>query len=287
MAYNIPISSGLRIPNDANLTDEQREALGKLYLLHSKYVEVDGKKVLGENVQEEHIDLSSLLGQLVKTVGAVQWNKSGLNGVTPDERVYPEDALSREVQEQIDKANADMQLLLAELDEWKGKLAASIQDNYLDNSNFARPINQRGKTEYLCNGDELYTIDRWFLSENGASITLSQNGISIDSGMLFERFEMPTYSSIWTFIAEPVEGDRVALVVDFGSAVSFESDDGKLMVSVADGIGKVGLGAGTWKSIGMYPGNRISNAEESYVYIPKSYEDEFATCLRYFYRFDG
>ena len=63
--------------------------------------------------------------------------------------------------------------------------------NLLDNGCFARPVNQRGKTEYTAGG--VYTLDRWMPSTTTKTIKLLDDHITIvdtaDYGAFLQRFE--------------------------------------------------------------------------------------------------
>ena len=48
--------------------------------------------------------------------------------------------------------------------------------NLLDNSNFASPVNQRGRSEYTGTG---YTIDRWRMANDNSKLTVTDGGVTL------------------------------------------------------------------------------------------------------------
>lgn len=71
---------------------------------------------------------------------------------------------------------------------------AADSRNLLDNWDFARPVNQRGKTSY--SGARIYTIDRWMISTTAGTANVVSGGIKLtgpSSGIVefFQGFENP------------------------------------------------------------------------------------------------
>lgn len=68
-------------------------------------------------------------------------------------------------------------------------LGAGPNSNLIDNGFFLRsqfglgstPINQRGQTTYTASASYQYVIDRWWMYQIGASLTIDENGISCTS----------------------------------------------------------------------------------------------------------
>ena len=56
------------------------------------------------------------------------------------------------------------------------KKTALSAANLLDNSNFARPVNQRGRAEYTGTG---YTIDRWRMANVSSKLTVTDGGVTL------------------------------------------------------------------------------------------------------------
>ena len=71
-----------------------------------------------------------------------------------------------------------------------------INNNLLINSNFANPVNQRGKSVYSSTSTNLYTIDRWLLmggtlTISDDSIVLASNGSNNNRCVLRQRLDIP------------------------------------------------------------------------------------------------
>lgn len=67
-----------------------------------------------------------------------------------------------------------------------------INDNLLDNAYFLNPVNQRGQTEYTTSG---YTIDRWYISTSGGSVTVDSGGVTINGSTNLMSFTQPIEDS--------------------------------------------------------------------------------------------
>ena len=367
--YNIPIMSGLRIPNDTdenykNLTEEQKIELGKLYLLHSKNIEVDCQTVVDGQPVKTSAGLSDVLGQLSKTTGVIQWNSNGLNRVKPDERLYPEfdidgnlankinTALEAEditgqvaaavttaiasqdisgqisfLQNQlieISSATTSVNSTLSTLQDTVSSAATDINNlsttltlvktqaddlntninniqckidnlynyNYLDNSNFENPINQRAhlmvnNNSYESTIQSIYSIDRWFLSPNSV-LVINDDNIEI-TGTLSQRVLLSNINaSNWRIFAtkivnnEPVTKD---LLIDITTGNNnFENEDISAHINGTEII--VSLKTGKWKNIGLYE-NLQSLSLNNWIYAPKAFNDELLNCMKYFYHYEG
>lgn len=71
---------------------------------------------------------------------------------------------------------------------------AADSRNLLDNWDFSRPVNQRGKTSY--SGARIYTIDRWMISTTAGTAEVVSGGIKLtgpSSGIVefYQGFEQP------------------------------------------------------------------------------------------------
>lgn len=270
----------------------------KRYLVHSRNIEVDGTKLVGENVSEDNLDLATVLGQLTKTVGSVHWNIQGLNDMTADERIYPKDSdmtiFDEQIQNLQDKINEFKDSFL----KTKTELDKVLTINYLDNTDFMNPINQRGEKTYQVTSEAgTYGIDRWFVQKN-STLTINQIGISVD-GIITQYIEYPTTENTWTFIAQSATDDSYKKVVYANGEVSGDTDvlnirkikpfdDSPQQYLAMD------LKTGSWLNAGLFAGDKAlvekNDNEETiykYKYIAKGYNYEFNQCAKYFYRYIG
>lgn len=270
----------------------------KRYLVHSRNIEVDGTKLVGENVSEDNLDLATVLGQLTKTVGSVHWNIQGLNDMTADERIYPKDSdmtiFDEQIQNLQDKINEFKDSFL----KTKTELDKVLTINYLDNTDFMNPVNQRGEKTYQATSEAgTYGIDRWFVQKN-STLTINQIGISVD-GTITQYIEYPTTENTWTFIAQNATDDSYKKVVYADGEVSGDTDvlnirkikpfdDSPQQYLAMD------LKTGSWLNAGLFAGDKAlvekNDNEETiykYKYIAKGYDYEFNQCAKYFYRYIG
>lgn len=161
-----------------------------------------------------------------------------------------------------------------------GIVAAQNPRNLLDNSDFTNPVNQRGAASYsgVC-----YTIDRWRSWGESMQINVSNGGIIVSGGALYQyvlcepskTYTAAIYLSDGTIICSsgvPSEngiGDYNTLWVD-------RSDDNLMFRIGFDAIEHKYVWAALYE--GAYDASTLPP------YIPKGYAAELAECHRYFWR---
>ncbi len=170
------------------------------------------------------------------------------------------------------------------------KIAKAYPQNLLDNSNFAKPINQRGKTSYTSGQ---YCIDRWICNSNVAGtlavengyVKLSNNGTGITD--LYQVLE--DYNNM--------KGKRYTIVVNCNGSIYFKSFT---MGSAGTGYAFGDTGVSFFSVTGQHVLLRLMNAnttanfywaalyEGDYTeetlpnYQPKMYSAEMMECQRYY-----
>lgn len=161
--------------------------------------------------------------------------------------------------------------------------------NLLDNSNFANPINQRGKTVYESGFG--MTIDRWYLGHSAASsggkasLTIYNGGISVRN----TTGEAQSYAYIQTRVAKEEvvngkaytfaykrNGEIVLLTLSSEHVANDIEQYGFLPLSIENkNINEANI---EWAA--LYEG--IYTAETLPPYTPKGYAAEMAECKRYY-----
>ena len=174
----------------------------------------------------------------------------------------------------------------------KAPVALGAPHNYLDNSDFRNPVNQRGQTSYIPAVDKTYRIDRWYTNEartiellsNGIEIGLSQNGTL---GGLSQRLEHFAVGDIVTFAVQDSEGNRYVTTCALTDDVNAWADVGngvflRAICLGGDGIFTIGVSGSskTFVWAALYEGEYT--AETLPEYKPKGYAVELAECLRYY-----
>lgn len=145
--------------------------------------------------------------------------------------------------------------------------------NWMDNSWFVNPVNQRGQTSYNAGG---YSIDRWnFYNPNGDGIVTINNGyISLTGGSgavsLSCRFPKGFLDANKTYtarICDNLGNINPASLIFYDGFDSFE----------------ISAGAGETKNIvwaALYEGSYTADTLPAYQ--PKGYAAELAECQRYY-----
>ena len=223
MAYNIPIMSGLKIPNEeelVNLTPEQKAAINKLYLLHSKHVEVDcikpkkdenGNVILDENnqpeVEKEYTDLGTILGQLSKTVGTVHWNSNGLNEAAPIDRMYPDLEIDYDsIEINYDDISARIQTAINGMD-IEGQVATQV-NNQIQTSIDAAQISNRIdaiSTTLSAMENNVDSVSATVESVSSTIASVSSTVASVSSNMVLITDEIDSVSASIVTLADDIE----------------------------------------------------------------------------------
>lgn len=180
---------------------------------------------------------------------------------------------SPEVAEKIAEFEQSLSTAFNDISGLKTAQRYSIRKNYLDNSNFARPVNQRGLSRY----DGGYGIDRWLT--DGGVIEVVAGGVSVQNAPMKQYME-PKYftNEEYTFAAMTISGD---LVFRHGNPLNSFNVDSGLGMGVSDDKVVFSLPLGytyTWAS--CYRG--LFTEDTLPTYNPISYASDLAECQRYF-----
>ncbi len=155
---------------------------------------------------------------------------------------------------------------------------AAAPRNWLDNSNFANPVNQRGKTTYTGNG---YTIDRWRTWSDDASVSVVSGGVTVSGNALYSYIEPNTVSKngVYTVAVksadgtvEVVSGTPQAAALGTMCGLRYDANVDKVAVKLNPGY--------TYVWAALYEG--VYTAETLPEYQPKGYSEELHECMRYF-----
>lgn len=159
-------------------------------------------------------------------------------------------------------------------------IMSATPHNYLDNSNFANPVNQRGKTTYTGNG---YTIDRWRTWNDDDSVSVVSGGVTVSGSSLFMYIEpgIVNKNGVYTLAAKSADG-TVEVITGTPQAgvwgtmctLSYDANVNKVWVALQGGH--------TYVWAALYEGEYTKDTLPTYQ--PKGYAVELAECLRYFER---
>lgn len=172
-----------------------------------------------------------------------------------------------------------------------GIVAATSVRNWLDNSNFANPVNQRSQSSY--NTNQGYCIDRWiFGTESGnGSVVLSSGWISVTDSSngycdLWQVLPEEYYLSGKAMtLAAKIVGTEEPLILNFTYGTYAEKYVGSFALIHYKGD-RVGLrsypgdGFASFEWAALYEGTYTADTLPPYV--PKGYAEEYAECQRYF-----
>ena len=165
--------------------------------------------------------------------------------------------------------------------------------NLLINSDFRKPINQRGITKYEGQTSKGYTIDRWCMGEQdyNRTVELVDGGIVITNphteyiGTLQQIFERPLPQDTYTLSV------KVKSVSYGGATMSCGGSHYETKKDLMPGINTLTLTDATVDSFKIYlsPNSQITlewaKLEAGNIatpFVPKIYAEEIALCQRYY-----
>ena len=155
---------------------------------------------------------------------------------------------------------------------------AAAPRNLLDNSNFLKPVNQRGNSKYV---GGVYGIDRWRAFDSVAVANVSSDGINVSGGNLYQYVDFGTADKTKTYTmacklsngeTEVISGVPFSGV--FGQKIGFaySTDVGTVYVELKPG--------NTFAWAALYEGGYTADTLPKYQ--PKGYGAEMVECMRYF-----
>lgn len=165
--------------------------------------------------------------------------------------------------------------------------------NLFINSNFASPINQRGKDTYTSSSKATYTIDRWYVT--GATtrkVTVCDGYVEVSntSGSCYINQPMDNVKhsdgKTYTMSANINGNVRAFTFVNDGESKTETFDDGTQLIienSQTNGLLKPAIGFSTGTSAKIYWA-KIEEGSVATPYIAKEYYEELLICSLYYTR---
>lgn len=161
---------------------------------------------------------------------------------------------------------------------------SAVGGNLLINSNFLRPVNQRGATSYISRTSALkYTIDRWALMDtSNQHLSIVNDGITVSDAIVqYVEAADDVLGKNFTCSAEDASGHIRTLTVKTLSGSSAYNDYFALSYEASLGAIRFYLKAGTWKWAKLEYGTVATT------YVPNLYAVEELLCKRYMVRFSN
>lgn len=175
----------------------------------------------------------------------------------------------------------DWKLILGQTDVVTALARRDRAANLLDNSDFRRPVNQRGQSSYSGNQ---YTIDRWRTYSSSAQIIVGSGFVTIESSALMQYLDADP-AKVYTAAVRRADGGVVVasgtFADGFGGATlgircSIANDKCRFLMEAV-------LGRVVWAA--LYEGAYTADALPAYV--PKGFAAELLECQRYYYKVPG
>lgn len=163
-----------------------------------------------------------------------------------------------------------------------GIVAASNVRNFLDNSNFLNPVNQRGSTSYTGN---VFTIDRWRAFHSNTTHTVSATGLTVSStGGNPNAYQVLNTDEIdvdKTYTAAAMDSDG-NVYVWVGKPSNTAGTTPICVYTSGSPMFRLCKSSTTWVWAALYEGEYTVDTLPAYQ--PKGYAAELAECRRYFKR---
>lgn len=177
-----------------------------------------------------------------------------------------------------------------------GPAGPTYKQNYLDNTNFATPVNQRGKSSYTSG----YTIDRWTVLSGTPTITVGTGGVTFAAsgaaqwGQYLSDEAVNALAGKEYTIAVCTTGGIIAVATGTLPATTAAYN------GTASQIGSTGVSIGLYRSASGRPYVRISASSGTAAlrwaalyagtftssalpdYVGKGYGAELVECVRYY-----
>lgn len=155
-----------------------------------------------------------------------------------------------------------------------GPAGKSFGYNWLHNSWFKNPVNQRGASSY--NGS-VYSIDRWKLWTTSTTLTINDGYITNTEREMVQFLESVDTSKIYTLAG--CTSDGVIHILQ-GKFDGNNYGDDYLRFVGDSSVYCVGLKPNSWVWAALYEGSYTADTLPPYV--PKGYAAELAECMRYY-----
>lgn len=163
-------------------------------------------------------------------------------------------------------------------------VAKAAPRNFLDNSDFRNPVNQRGLMTYT--GKPVYSIDRWQIYDGAISVNKGYIGYT---GQLFQLIDGLDLDKTYTFAVKVSDNDGIVLCTGtFNEKISATLGDTKISMATYNAMyAEVVIepssegdetGVAVWAA--LYEGEYT--AETLPEYQPKGYGAELLECQKYF-----
>lgn len=169
--------------------------------------------------------------------------------------------------------------------------------NLLINSDFRNPVNQRGQSVYVGSDTKVYTIDRWCMNATDIDRTFEvcdgyiryKNSNSTYQGFVMQQFERPLDPGKYTITVnvKSVSGNVWVgnLLPDtnaiWGNSTTYLLKNGINVFTFDDECLGLYFQASTNSSVELY-WVKLEYGATSTPFVPRSHDEEFMLCLRYF-----
>lgn len=160
-----------------------------------------------------------------------------------------------------------------------GPAGKSCAYNWLTNSLFKNPVNQRGASSY---SGSVYSIDRWKLGTTATTLTINDGYITNAEGEMVQLLENVDTTKIYTLAGCTHDG---VIHILQGKFDGNNYVDDYLRFFVDSSVYCVGLKPNSWVWAALYEGSYTADTLPSYQ--PKGYAAELAECQRYYQTIPG
>ena len=192
----------------------------------------------------------------------------------------------------IDEFNGNMDIVDEEITKLNEKI---VNHNLLINSNFANPVNQRGKNKYNVDEDTVYTIDRWEASGCDVSVEdgfvrIHPNTGALTTGLFRQHISIPIAELKGKSLAISYEtaDETCAYIVQLPSTISASYKSKEYSFGVGNKSYLSYHSAGCISLVFYIAAQlnlkwaKVEIGNKATPYVAKMFDEEFLLCQRYF-----
>lgn len=247
--------------------------------------ELEGKGILGqpEIPGLTAAQMQKKMEELTRTVVIPAFNRLvDQQNKENDDRYTKLQTEQRINQKVIDIGTGDMAKAIYDPRGCGADIFASIPGrNLLDNSDFAQPVNQRGKAAYTSAG---YTIDRWAIAYNQLAVVTGGISVTHADNLTSHIYQLlPSNSTGKTMTLTVATADGTFSVTGTMGNVEVAKDTpfGAIKFYLSNSCDAVLIDFSVKGSVLYWA--KLEEGAVATPYVPKGYGAELTECLRYFY----
>lgn len=162
--------------------------------------------------------------------------------------------------------------------------------NLLINSNFVKPVNQRGQTSYTANNNTIMCIDRWHLNYANCTAEITNDGLKLTATggelAMYEYIEEDLVGKAVTISLERLDGyilNATKVITSTNNTISASATGMWITLAYSSGYWRFEIHIAQGYSITVLNA-KLEIGEVRTPFVPRPYAEELLLCQRYYQR---